>query len=307
MPTRTQRTALTRRQCNGPHPDTSRLRRAMAPDVSDQLLDRLEVWGIKRIYGYPGDGINGFFGALRRAGERFEFVQARHEEMAAFMACAHAKYTGELGVCVSTSGPGAIHMLNGLYDAKLDHQPVLALIGQQARAALGSSYLQEVDLPALFKDVAHEYVQMATSPEQVRHLLDRAVRIALAERTPTCLILPTDVQELKAVPSPPHEHYMAHSGVGFSRPRVLPEDGDLRRAADVLNAGEKVAILVGQGAKDASSEVAEVAEVLGAGVAKALLGKPVLADDLPYVTGGIGPLRPEANLWPVLGCGNNPS
>src|SRR3954466_6448690 len=252
------------------------------------LLDRLEAWGVKRLYGYPGDGINGLFGALNQAGDRFEFVQARHEEMAAFMACAHAKYTGEIGVCISTSGPGAVHMLNGLYDAKLDHQPVLALGGQQARAALGSSYLQEIDLVSLFKDVAHEYVQMATSPEQVRHLLDRAVRIALAERTPTCLILPTDIQELPAVESPPHEHYMAHSGVGFSRPRVLPEDGDLRRAAEVLNAGERVAILVGQGAKDASSEVAEVAEVLGAGVAKALLGKPVLADDLPYVTGGIG-------------------
>src|SRR4051812_38062719 len=274
----------------------------MAQDVSDMLLDRLEAWGVRRLYGYPGDGINGVFGALHRAGDRFEFVQARHEEMAAFMACAPAKYTGELGGCISTSGPGAVHPLNGLYDAKLDHQPVLALVGQQSRAALGSSYLQEVDLPALFKDVAHEYVQMAAAPEQVRHLLDRAVRIALAERTPTCLILPTDVQELKAVPSPPHEHYMAHSGVGFSRPRVLPEDGDLRRAAEVLNAGERVAILVGQGAKDASSEVAEVAEVLGAGVAKALLGKPVLADDLPYVTGGIGLLGTKPSWDMMMGC-----
>src|SRR5919107_5352580 len=162
----------------------------MAPNVSDQLLDRLEAWGVRRLYGYPGDGINGFFGALRRAGERFEFIQARHEEMAAFMACAHAKYTGQLGVVVCTSGPGAIHILNGLYDAKLDHQPVLALVGQQSRAALGSSYLQEVDLLALFKDVAHEYVQMATSPSQMRHLVDRALRIALAERTVTCVILP---------------------------------------------------------------------------------------------------------------------
>src|SRR4051812_32695836 len=274
----------------------------MAPTVSDQLLDRLEAWGVKRLYGYPGDGINGLFGALREAGERFEFVQARHEEMAAFMACAHAKYSGELGVCVSTSGPGAIHLLNGLYDAKLDHQPVLALVGQQSRAALGSSYLQEVDLPALFKDVAHEYVQMATSAEQVRHLLDRAVRIALVERTPTCLILPTDVQELEAVPEPPHEHYMAHSGVGFSAPRVLPAEVDLRRAADVLNAGEKVAILVGQGAMNASAEVASVADVLGAGVAKALLGKPVLADDLPFVTGAIGLLGTKPSWDLMMGC-----
>ena len=274
----------------------------MAADVSDMLLDRLEAWGVRRLYGYPGDGINGVFGALRRAGDRFEFIQARHEEMSAFMACAHAKYTGELGVCISTSGPGAIHLLNGLYDAKLDHQPVLALVGQQSRAALGSGYLQEVDLPALFKDVAHEYVQMATSAEQVRHLLDRAVRIALAERTPTCLILPTDVQELPAVPDPPHEHYMAHSSVGFSRPRVLPEDADLQRAAEILNAGERVAMLVGQGALNASDEVAAVAETLGAGVAKALLGKPVLPDDLPYVTGGLGLLGTKPSWDLMMNC-----
>jgi pyruvate dehydrogenase (quinone) len=274
----------------------------MAADVSDQLLDRLEAWGVKRIFGYPGDGINGFFGAMRRAGSRFEFVQARHEEMAAFMACAHAKYTGELGVCVSTSGPGAIHLLNGLYDAKLDHQPVLALVGQQSRAALGSSYLQEVDLPALFKDVAHEYVQMATSPEQVRHLLDRAVRIALAERTCTALVLPTDLQELEAVTDLPHEHYVAHSGIGWSRPRVVPEDADLRRAAEALNAGERVAILVGQGALGAGEEVAQVADVLGAGVAKALLGKPVLADDLPFVTGSIGLLGTKPSWDLMMGC-----
>src|SRR3954464_849270 len=274
----------------------------MAADVSDMLLDRLEAWGVKRLYGYPGDGINGFFGALRRAGDRFEFIQARHEEMAAFMACAHAKYTGEIGVCVSTSGPGAIHMLNGLYDAKLDHQPVLALVGQQARASLGSSYLQEGDLPALFKDVAHEYVQMATSPEQVRHLLDRAVRTALAERTPTCLVLPTDVQELDAVPEPPHEHYMAHSGVGWSKPRVVPAEADLERAAEVLNAGERVAMLVGQGALGAGDEVAQVADVLGAGVAKALLGKPVLPDDLPFVTGGIGLLGTKPSWDLMMGC-----
>src|SRR3954465_8820121 len=206
------------------------------------LLDRLEAWGVKRLYGYPGDGINGLFGALNQAGDRFEFVQARHEEMAAFMACAHAKYTGELGVCISTSGPGAIHLLNGLYDAKLDHQPVLAIVGQQARAALGSSYLQEIDLPALFKDVAHEFVQMLTSPEQTRHLLDRAARTALAERTVTCLVLPADVQELEAVTEPPHEHFMAHSGVGFSYPRVVPAEDDLRRSAEVLNSGERVAM-----------------------------------------------------------------
>jgi len=274
----------------------------VASNVSDQLVDQLHGWGVRRIYGYPGDGINGFFGALRRAADRIEFVQARHEEMAAFMACAHAKYTGEIGVCVSTSGPGAIHLLNGLYDAKLDHQPVLALVGQQSRAALGSSYLQEVDLPALFKDVAHEYVQMATTPEQVRHLIDRAIRTALAERTPTCVILPTDVQELDAVPEPPHEHYMAHSSSGYSRPRVVPEDRDLRRAADVLNVGERVAILIGQGAMGAAEEVTQVADVLGAGVAKALLGKPALPDDLPWVTGSIGLLGTKPSWELMMGC-----
>src|SRR3954454_11377518 len=266
------------------------------------LLDRLEAWGGRRLYGYPGDGINGVFGALNRAGDRFEFIQARHEEMAAFMACAHAKYTGELGVCISTSGPGAVHMLNGLYDAKLDHQPVLALVGQQSRAALGSSYLQEVDLQALFKDVAHEYVQMATTAEQVRHLLDRAVRTALAERTPTALILPTDVQELDAVPEPPHEHYMAHSSSGWTPPRVVPNDDNLRRAADVLNAGERVAMLIGQGAIGAEDEVMQVAELLGAGVAKALNGRAALPDDLPYVTGSIGLLGTKPSYELMEGC-----
>ena len=274
----------------------------MARTVSDFLIERLREWGVRRIFGYPGDGINGFFGALSRATDRIEFIQARHEEMAAFMACAHAKYTGELGVCVSTSGPGATHLLTGLYDAKLDHQPVLALVGQQARAALGSSYLQEIELPALFKDVAHEFVQMLTSPEQARHLLDRAARTALAERTVTCLILPADVQELEAVESPPHEHFMAHSGAGFSYPRVVPADADLQRAAEVLNSGERVAVLVGQGALGASSEVAEVAELLGAGVAKALLGKTVIDDALPYVTGSIGLLGTEPSWDLMMGC-----
>jgi pyruvate dehydrogenase (quinone) len=274
----------------------------MSETVADFLVHRLSAWGVHRIYGYPGDGINGVFGALDRAGERFELVQARHEEMCAFMACAHAKYTGELGVCLSTSGPGAVHLLNGLYDAKLDHQPVLAIVGQQARAALGSSYLQEVELTSLFEDVAHEFVHMASAPDQVRHLIDRAARIALAERTVTALILPADLQEAQAVPEPSHEHYEAHSGVGYTAPRVLPQDDDLQRAADVLNAGERVAMLVGQGALGASVEVAEIADVLGAGVAKALLGRAVLPDDLPYVTGAIGLLGTKPSWDMMMGC-----
>src|ERR671923_491614 len=204
-------------------------------NVGDFLVDRLAQWGVERIYGYPGDGINGIMGALERAEDRIEFIQVRHEEMAAFMACAHAKFTGEVGVCLATSGPGAIHLLNGLYDARLDHAPVVAIVGQQARAALGGDYQQEVDLVTLFKDVAHEYVQMATDAEQVRHLTDRALRIAQAERTVTCVIVPNDMQTLDAVEQPEHAHGTIHSGVGFTAPRVVPSEEELGRAADVLN------------------------------------------------------------------------
>ncbi len=274
----------------------------MSRTVADHLLERLSGWGVKRVYGYPGDGILGLMGAFDRAGERLELVRPRHEEMSAFMACAHAKFTGEVGVCLATSGPGAIHLLNGLYDAKLDHQPVVAIVGQQARAGLGGSYQQEVDLVSLFKDVAHEYVHMATDAAQIRHLLDRAVRTALSERTVTCLILPNDLQTEEAVEEPPREHGTVHSGSGWSPPRIVPEDGDLRRAAELLNAGEKVAILVGQGALHATDEVLEVADLLGAGVAKALLGKAAVPDDLPFVTGSIGLLgtRPSSDL--MAGC-----
>ena len=266
--------------------------------VSDFLLKRLSDWGVDRIYGYPGDGINGIMGALDRASEWMRFVQARHEELAAFMACGHAKFTGRVGVCLATSGPGAIHLLNGLYDAKLDHQPVLAIVGQQARAALGGSYQQEVDLISLFKDVAHEYVHMATTPEQMRHLVDRAMRIAQVERTVTCIIIPHDVQDLEAVEEPPRKHGTVHSGIGVPVPRVVPMEDDLRRAADVLNAGRRVAILAGAGALHATDELIEVADRLGAGIAKALLGKAAVPDDLPYVTGAIGLLgtRPSWNL-----------
>ncbi|MDV3241135.1 MAG: thiamine pyrophosphate-requiring protein [Methylocaldum sp.] len=274
----------------------------MAYTASDFLLVRLSAWGIRRIYGYPGDGINGILGALGRAGDRFQFIQARHEEMTAFMACAHAKFTGQLGVCLATSGPGAIHLLNGLYDAKLDHQPVLAIIGQQARGALGGDYQQEVDLVTLFKDVAHEYVHMASSPDQVRHLVDRAVRIAVCERTVTCIVVPNDVQELDAVTTPPRKHGHILSGVGYAAPRVVPKEEDLQKAADVLNQGQRVAMLVGAGALHATDEVTETAEILGAGVAKALLGKAALPDDLPFVTGSIGLLGTRPSYEMMLNC-----
>ncbi|MHB0776447.1 thiamine pyrophosphate-requiring protein [Halomonas sp. WWR20] len=274
----------------------------MSELVGDFLLKRLSEWNVKRIYGYPGDGSNGIMGALNRAGDQFEFIQTRHEEMAAFMACAHAKFTGEVGVCTATSGPGAIHLLNGLYDAKKDHQPVVAIVGQQAQAAMGGDYQQEVDLVSLFKDVAHEYVHMATSPGQIRHLIDRAIRIALAERTVTVIIIPNDLQSQPAVETPPHAHGTVHSGVGYSKPRTVPHEEDLMRAAAVLNEGERVAILVGAGALNATDEVIQVAEKLGAGVAKALLGRAALPDDLPFVTGSIGLLGTNPSWEMMSNC-----
>lgn len=273
----------------------------MSTTVGDFLIERLHQWGVRRLYGYPGDGINGVFGALNRAGGKIKFIQARHEEMAAFMATADAKFSGELGVCIATSGPGASHLLTGLYDARMDHVPVLAIAGQQARTALGGHYQQELDLAAMFKDVAGAFVQQASVPAQVRHLVDRAIRTALAERKPTAIILPSDLQE-SPYSEPSRTHGTLHSGIGYSQPKVVPYKADLQRAAEVLNAGRKVAILVGAGALQASDEVAQVAEILGAGVAKALLGKAVLPDDLPWVTGAIGLLGTEPSYKMMSEC-----
>lgn len=273
----------------------------MTTTVGDFLVERLAQWGVTRIFGYPGDGINGVFGALSRANGKIEFIQARHEEMAAFMASAHAKFTGELGVCIATSGPGASHLITGLYDARMDHMPVLAIVGQQARAALGGHYQQELDLVSMFKDVAGAFVQQASVPSQVRHLIDRAVRTAVGERRVTAIILPNDLQEAAYEP-PARAHGTVHSGVGYSKPKVVPYDADLQRAADVLNAGKKVAILVGAGALAATDQVIAVAEALGAGAAKALLGKAVLPDDLPWVTGSIGLLGTEPSYKLMTEC-----
>jgi pyruvate dehydrogenase (quinone) len=265
--------------------------------LSDYLLERLRAWGVDKVFAYPGDGINGLLAAWGRAGDEPMFVQARHEEMAAFEAVGYAKFTGKVGVCAATSGPGAIHLLNGLYDAKLDHVPVVAIVGQTNRSAMGGSYQQEVDLISLYKDVASEYVQMVTVPEQLPNVLDRAVRVAQAERAPTALIIPADVQELDYA-APEHAFKMVPSSLGTDWPTPVPDHDAVGRAADVLNAGTKVAILAGQGARGARAELEQVAEVLGAGVAKALLGKDVLPDDLPYVTGAIGLLgtRPSYEL-----------
>ncbi len=261
----------------------------MAELVADFVLKRLREWGVHRIYGYPGDGINAFLGALDRAKDELDFIQTRHEEMAAFMACGHAKFSepDTPGVCMATSGPGAVHLLNGLYDAKLDHVPVLAIVGQQKRTSLGAHYQQEIDLPVLFRDVS-EFVEMCTEPAQMRHLIDRALRIALDRKTVCTIIVPNDVAEMKAVESPPRTHGSVYSSVGYSRPRVLPQEKDIQHAAEILNEGEKVAMLIGQGARGAAEELRQTADLLGAGIAKALLGKDVLADDLPYVTGSIG-------------------
>jgi pyruvate dehydrogenase (quinone) len=273
----------------------------MSQTVGDFLVERLHAWGVRRIFGYPGDGINGVFGALQRANGKIEFIQARHEEMAAFMASAYAKFTGELGVCIATSGPGASHLITGLYDARLDHMPVLAIAGQQARTALGGHYQQEVDLPSLFKDVAGAFVQQASAPAQVRHLVDRAIRIALGERRVTAIILPNDLQDMP-YEDPPRKHGTIHSGIGFSKPKTVPYDADLRRAADVLNSGKKVAMLVGAGALRATDEVIAVADRLEAGAAKALLGKAALADDLPWVTGSIGMLGTKPSYELMMEC-----
>ena len=271
----------------------------MSKQVSDFIVERLGAWGIKRVFGYPGDGINGVMGALDRAKENIEFIQVPHEELAAFMACAHAKFTGEVGVCIATSGPGAIHLLNGLYDARLDHQPVVAIVGQQATLSMGGSYQQEVDLLSLFKDVAGEYVQTMTEPGQARQLIDRAVRIAKAQRTVTCIIIPNNVQELDAMDAPPKKHGSVFTGVGHAVEKPVPPKTELQRAANILNEGKKVAMLIGAGALGAANEVKEVAELLGAGVAKALLGRAALPDDLPYVTGSIGLLGTKPS-WDLM-------
>ncbi len=274
----------------------------MAKNVSGFLIERLSEWGIDTIFGYPGDGINGIMGALQKAQDEMKFVQVRHEELAAFMACGYAKFTGKIGVCMATSGPGAIHLLNGLYDAKMDHQPVLAIIGQQARTALGGSYQQEVDLPNLFKDVASEFVHMVTSPAQVRHLVDRAIRIAMDQRTVTCLIFPNDIQIEDAVEEQEHKHSTIHTGIGFPESIVIPGVEEIVKAAEILNSGKKVAILAGAGALHASNELKQVAELLGAGVAKALLGRTVLSDSLPYVTGSIGLLGTKPSYDLMMDC-----
>ncbi|MER6271457.1 thiamine pyrophosphate-requiring protein [Streptomyces sp900105755] len=273
----------------------------MSTKVSDYILQRLREWDVEHVFAYPGDGINGLLAAWGRAENTPRFIQSRHEEMSAFEACGYAKFSGKVGVCAATSGPGAIHLLNGLYDAKLDHVPVVAIVGQTNRSAMGGSYQQEVDLLSLYKDVASDFCEMVTVPEQLPNVLDRAMRTAVARRSVTAVIIPADVQELDYSP-PEHAFKMVPSSLGMSHYAPVPDDGDLQRAADVLNSGGKTAILIGQGARGARTEVKEVADRLGAGVAKALLGKDALDDDLPYVTGAIGLLGTRPSYEMMRDC-----
>jgi len=269
--------------------------------VADFIVGRLLDWNVERIFGYSGDGINGVMGALNDREDAPDFIQVRHEESAAFMACAHSKFTDGTGVCIATGGPGAIHLLNGLYDAKLDHQPVLAIIGQKPRFGMGSNSQQEVNLAGLFADVS-DYVETVNVAEQAPVVLDRALRIARGRRCVTTVILPSDVQELEMPDAIKPEHDAARSAPGYSAPRVIPAESDLKSAAEVLNSGRKVAILVGAGCLGAAEPLKQIAEKLQAGVAKAMLGKAVLRDDLPYVTGCLGLLGTEPSDRMMQDC-----
>jgi pyruvate dehydrogenase (quinone) len=269
--------------------------------VADLMVEKLHAWGVTRIFGYSGDGINGFMGALRRDESDLSLVQARHEENAALMAVGHAKYTGEVGVVTSTQGPGAVHLLNGLYDAKLDHVPVVALVGQQQTTVLGSEYQQEIDLTSLFKDVAAQFCQTILSAEQAPMVLDRAFRTAIATRSPCVVVVPHDVQKLEA-DDPSQEHGVVVTAPEWRRPHVVPRAEDLQAAADVLNAGRRVALLVGQGARGADQQVRAVAERLGAGVTTSLLGKPWWDETLPYSCGVMGHLGTTASAWLMDSC-----
>ncbi|HXV91992.1 MAG TPA: thiamine pyrophosphate-requiring protein [Pseudonocardia sp.] len=274
----------------------------MADTVGDHVLRRLREWGVEQVFAYPGDGINGLVTAFGRAGDRPRFVQSRHEEMSAFAAVGYAKFSGRVGVCMATSGPGAIHLLNGLYDAKLDHVPVVAIVGQTERSAMGGAYQQEVDLQALFKDVASEYLVEVNVSQQLPNAIDRAFRTALTRRAPTAVIIPSDLQEERYHPPEHAFKQVPSSPPGLTTPVPVPDEADLLRAAHVLNAGQRVAILVGQGARGAAEEIEQVADALGAGVAKALLGKDVISDELPFVTGAIGLLGTRPSYEMMRDC-----
>ncbi|NUZ06620.1 thiamine pyrophosphate-dependent enzyme [Piscinibacter koreensis] len=266
---------------------------------ADVLVDALIAWGIDRVFGMPGDGINGVMEAIRTRSDRIRFVQVRHEEAAAFMACAHAKWTGRLGCCLATTGPGGVHLLNGLYDAKFDHAPVLAITGLPYHDLVGTFTQQDVDLPRLFADVA-EYSARIMSPAHVENVVALACRTALARRGVAHLSIPVDVQEEPVEDAEPSSRNVAHhASFTPTDERRLPTEADLDAAAERLNRASRVAILAGQGALGARDELVAVAEALGAPVVKALLGKALLPDDHPLTTGGIGLLgtRPSQEAF----------
>src|SRR5216117_3834093 len=270
--------------------------------VAEALVDRLIEWGVTVVFGLPGDGINGIMEALRQRREEIRFVQVRHEEAAAFMACGYAKFTGRIGVCLATSGPGAIHLLNGLYDAKMDGAPVLAITGQTYHDLIGTRYQQEVDLLALFKDVAL-YNQQVLGAGHVRALVDAGCRAALSLRGVAHITCPVDLQEQAVKDDEPSQKKVeGHTSDAWRPPTVVPCEADIRAAADVLNAGKKTVILAGQGALGAGTELERLADVMAAPIVKPLLGKAVVPDDSPFTTGGIGLLGTEPSEVAMEQC-----
>jgi pyruvate dehydrogenase (quinone) len=270
-------------------------------NASDVLVERLIEWGVDTIFGLPGDGINGVFEALRKHQKEIRFIHVRHEEAAAFMACAYAKFTGRIGVCIATSGPGGIHLLNGLYDAKMDQAPVLAITGMQHSDLIGTLSQQDVELDKLFID-ACVYNERVMNGAHMESVADLAVRSAITRRGVAHITIPVDVQvqEMKTGRSP--RNPVNHTSTIPAFPEHLPPRVDLEHAADVLNRGRRIAILAGQGALHATSELEAIADLLGAPIVKALLGKAAVPDDSPYTTGGIGLLGTEPSQDVLEAC-----
>jgi pyruvate dehydrogenase (quinone) len=274
----------------------------MATTVADLLIERLSAWGVKVIFGLPGDGINGIFEGLRRNQDKIQFIQVRHEEAAAFAACGYAKATGGLGVCLATSGPGGIHLLNGLYDAKFDGQPVLAITGHTFHDLIGTHYQQDLDLEKVFSDVA-AYSERVMGPAHVVNVVDEAIKVALGQRTVAHITIPKDIQDWdcseaeRTKANIPH-----HSGDIFADGASLPTPGQLRAAADIINQGSKVAILAGRGCLDAGAAIQQLADKAAAPIAKALLGKGAVPDDSPFTTGGLGLLGTAPSQEAMKGC-----